>query len=57
MKSCNLVLHCGAAAVTRDDVKAVRTPFSTPTRSPIPHLRLVEQVERALSAVHLTIVN
>jgi hypothetical protein len=57
MKSCNLVLHCGAAAATRDDVKAVRTPFSTPTWSPIPHLRLIEQVERALSAAHLTIVN
>ena len=57
MKSCNLVLHCGAASVDRTAVKAVRTPISTPTWSPIPHLRLVEQVERALSAAHLTIVN
>lgn len=57
MKSCNLVLHCGASAVQRADVRAIRTPIATPTWSPIPHLRLVEQVERALRAAHLEIVN
>ena len=57
MKSCNLILHCGGAAVQRADLKNVRTPLATRTWSPIPHLRLIEQVERALSAAHLTIVN
>ena len=57
MKSCNLILHCGASAVERSALKNVRTPLATPTWSPIPHLRLIEQVERALSASHLTIVN
>ncbi len=57
MKSCNLILHCGADAVERDALKAVRTPVATATWQPVPHLRLVEQVERALAASHLTIVN
>ncbi len=57
MKSCNLVLHCGAAAVERAQVRSVPTPISTPTWTPIPHLRLVEQVERALRAASLEIVN
>ena len=57
MKSCNLILHCGGAAVQRADLTNVRTPLATRTWSPIPHLRLIEQVERALFAAHLTIVN
>ena len=57
MKSCNLVLHCGGAAVERSALKSVHTPVATPTWQPIPHLRLVEQVERALSHARLTIVN
>lgn len=56
MKSCNLILHCGGHAVQRADVRAIRTPLATPTWSPIPHLRLVEQVERALLAAQLEIV-
>lgn len=57
MKACNLCLHCGGAAVERAEVKAVPTPIATRTWSPIPHIRLVEQVERALRADHLEIVN
>ena len=56
MKACNLVLHCGGASVDRDAVRSVPTPLSTPTWTPIPHLRLVEQVERALRAAHYEIV-
>jgi hypothetical protein len=57
MKSCNLILHCGADAVERDALKAVRLPLATESFQPISHLRLVEQVERALAASHLSIVN
>lgn len=57
MKSCNLILHCGAEAVERSALTQVRTPVATPTWQPIPHLRLVEQVERALTASRLQIVN
>ena len=55
MKACNLVLHCGGASVDRDAIRSVPTPLSTPTWTPIPHLRLVEQVERALRAAHYEI--
>ena len=57
MKSCNLILHCGAEAVERDALRAVRTPVATSTWQPVPHLRLVEQVEHALAASRLTVVN
>jgi hypothetical protein len=57
MKVCNLVLHCGAEVVERKAVEAVPTPLSTPTWSPLPHIRLVTQVERALRAANLGIVN
>jgi hypothetical protein len=57
MKSCNLILHCGANAVERSAVAQVRTPVRTATWTPIPHLRFVEQVERALAHARLGIVN
>ena len=54
---CNLILHCGASAVERPALHSVRTPMATPTWHPIPHLRFIEQVERALLASRLAIVN
>ena len=57
MKSCNLILHCGAEAVERDALKAVRTPAATASWTPVPHLGLVEQVEHALTASRLSVVN
>ncbi|RRJ94317.1 DUF932 domain-containing protein [Opitutaceae bacterium TAV4] len=54
---CNLLLHCGGAAVERTALREIHTPLSTPTWTPIPHLRFVEQVERALVSARLTIVN
>ncbi|EIP96372.1 hypothetical protein OpiT1DRAFT_00787 [Opitutaceae bacterium TAV1] len=54
---CNLLLHCGAAAVERSALREIRTPLATPTWTPIPHLRLVEQIERALASARLSIVN
>ena len=53
----NLILHCGAATVTRKEVASVKTPRSTQTWTPIPHMLLVEEVERALKANELSIVN
>jgi hypothetical protein len=55
--NCNLVLHCGARAVERTALASVDTPVATPTWQPIPHLRLVEQVELALNSCQLKIVN
>jgi len=55
--NCNLMLHCGARAVERTALDFVNTPVATPSWQPIPHLRLVEQVELALTASRLQIVN
>ncbi len=55
MKS-NLILHCGASSVQRDALTHVRTPIATETWTPIPHHRLVTQVEHALKLSHLTVV-
>ncbi len=57
MKSCNLILHCGAEAVERDALRAVQTPAATSTWQPISHNSLLAQVERALAASQLSIVN
>src|SRR5215469_11826375 len=55
-KKLDLRLHCGARAVTREAVRLVPTPDSTPSWTPIPHIELIEQVESALKTNGLTIV-
>lgn len=39
----SLFLHAGAAVLTRDDIRAVRTPEPTETWYPIPHDELITQ--------------
>lgn len=46
----NLYLHCGAHRVERDAVDAVPTPQPTPTWVPVPHARLIHEVESTLIA-------
>lgn len=53
----NLILHCGAHSKSRNVVKHVQTPRSTSTWQPIPHILLIEEVERALKTNGLTIVS
>lgn len=55
--NCNLIMHCGARAVERPALGLVKTPAATPSWQPIAHLGLIEQVEKALAASRLTIVN
>jgi len=50
-------MHCGARAVERSALASVPTPESTTSWQPIPHLKLVEQVEKALVSSNLTVVN
>jgi hypothetical protein len=52
----NLVLHCGANKVEREQVAAVETPLSTDTWTPIPHIAFVEQVESVLKINNLKVV-
>ena len=53
----NLMLHCGADSVSRQQVEAVRTPHNTKTWYPIPHSNLLDRVESSLDGVGLHVVN
>jgi hypothetical protein len=53
----NLVLHCGARHVDRQDVEQASTPASSRTWVPVPHHRMLEQVEETLVGNGMTIVN
>jgi hypothetical protein len=53
----NLFLHCGGHHVDRDAIEKVRTPASTPSWVPVPHHRVLEEVETALVSAKLSIVN
>lgn len=47
-KRANLLLHCGSSAVSRGELAQVQTPRATKTWQPIPHLKLLQLVEKAL---------
>ncbi len=57
MKTSNLVLHCGARAVDRNVLAAIPCPAATETHHPQPYIRLVQEVEKALAASQMRIVN
>ena len=57
MHKSNLILHCGASKVSRDELAAVETPLSTHSWTPIGHFELLEQVEKALSSRKLSVVS
>lgn len=52
----NLVLHCGARYVERKEVERAATPPGSRTWVPVPHHRLLDQVESTLVAGGLEIV-
>lgn len=47
-KRCNLLLHCGSHAVTRGELAVSPTPRATSTWKPIPHISLLQVVEKSL---------
>jgi hypothetical protein len=53
----NLVLHCGARSVERRAIEVANTPAGSPTWVPVPHHRLLEQVESTLLADRMTVIN
>ncbi len=53
----NLVTHCGARRVERVAVGRVETPAATSTWTPIPHSRLLEQVEASVTGSGLDVVS
>lgn len=56
MYKTNLCLHCGAHAVSRDQVASVLTPARTASWVPLPHDRLLTGVQSALERVGLSVV-
>jgi hypothetical protein len=56
MNKTNLVLHCGARAIDRQTLSLIPCPQATETWHPIPHIRLVQEVERSLAASGMKIV-
>jgi hypothetical protein len=56
MRTTNLILHCGARSVTREQIAAVATPPRTPTWVPIPHGRLLDGVGDCLTRAGLAVV-
>jgi hypothetical protein len=57
MNKTNLILHCGARAIDRQTLSNIPCPPATETWHPIPHIRLVQEVERSLAASNMRIVN
>ena len=57
MNKSNLILHCGARAIDRTTLANIPCPQATETWHPIPHIRLVEEVQRSLAASNMRIVN
>jgi len=53
----NLMLHCGAQSVDRTQVHDTPTPAATRTWQPIPHSRLLDEVESTLGGYDLRVVN
>ena len=49
----NLLLHCGAQAVQRQNIIDIPTPRSTETWNPIPHIDLIKQVENTIRSNRL----
>lgn len=57
MNKCNLVLHCGANAVEREDLYRVQAPEPTESWQPIPHQELLRQIENVLPSHGLRVVH
>jgi len=53
----NLLLHCGARAVEREQVMDIPTPWPTDTWMPIAHIALVAHVEQTLRTNGLVVGN
>ena len=53
----NLMIHCGGKHVERDQVTSAATPQRTRSWVPIPHHRLLEQVESTLAGCGMQVVH
>lgn len=56
MHESKLMLHCGGQLATREQVAQVVTPAITSTWHPVPHITLIEHVEKALENFQMRVV-
>jgi hypothetical protein len=56
MHESKLMLHCGGQIATREQIAAVQTPEPTNTWRPVPHITLIEQVEKSLATFQMSVV-
>lgn len=50
------MLHCGGQIATREQIEAVQTPDGTDTWQPVPHGRLVSEVQKAITNSGMAVV-
>lgn len=50
------MLHCGGQIATREQIALVQTPEATDTWCPVPHSRLIDEVEKSLNNFNMRIV-
>lgn len=55
-KRCNLMLHQGSHSVSRGELASSYTPSPTATWKPVPHLQVLQTVEKALLQRRITIM-
>lgn len=56
MKHANLVLHCGANRISREDLEKIAAPAPTETWKPIPHSRMLSLVTDTVEKAGLKVV-
>jgi hypothetical protein len=56
LPTARLMIHAGASKITRLDLASLSVPEATATFQPIPHARLIDQLEEALAFRHISIV-
>jgi hypothetical protein len=56
MNESTLMLHCGGQLATREQIASVQTPDATDSWRPVPHIRLIEEVESSLANFQMRIV-
>lgn len=57
MKKSNLVMHCGARAISREQLNEIAAPAPVGRWHPVPYRTLVNEVERSLGNSNMRIIN
>jgi len=56
MEQSQLLVHCGSAKITREELKVIPTPEGSATHQPMSHHGIVEALVESLSFRHISVV-